>query len=774
MADEKVRQAQRFINTVYGHVSGIPKVKEDGRTGWTTMFALTRCLQYELGITALSNNFGPGTLGRLQDKYPKLNRSTMPSANFCRIIQSALYCKGYDGGEIDGIYNDRVAEAISKLKNDMGVDHVYQGDDLTPKVFKALLNMDPYVLVHYGTATGDGRIREVQQWLNGKYVDRRDFFIIPCDGHHSRDVAKSMLLAIQYELGMADGVANGVFGPGTQAGLKNHPVYPQSHGTWVLLFTAALLLNKRSNVEFSGVYTPVLVDAVKNFQRFVKLSVNGNGDYQTWASLLISHGDQTRKGEACDCVTKITPARADALKAAGYKYVGRYLTNPSTTSLPEKAIQPGELEVIKSKGLRVFPIYQTFGRGADDFSDTKGTFDAIAAVDAANSYGFKRGTRIFFAVDFDALDHEVTSNIIPHFRAIKRNMEYFGNRYQIGIYGPRNVCSRVAKEGLTTASFVSDMSSGFSGNLGYPMPDDWAYDQIATITVGSGAGRIEIDNNITSGRDIGQNSFDPPSKNDKFDVAFDLDYLPQLRSDIIAHLNDYGAPTNPGSRYFSPSECLEHIMYNDILFTELAKTYRMRKALIQTSILWEMMHINVTDTLNDVGVYLYHGTTFGDIPKNILDLLPDGATPDRIKKLYDSSTGVSKMYAETAIKARNHCILHDIINGSVLDPKNKDHIWRIWEKLNGGGKDHRYNMSQVPLVHIHSSVNDHPKITNGAGRKLDQDGQIPRPSLDYPDQYSYIILRRYQGAGEVAEWGAKGRMGLYRIFEKYYAPMRNG
>lgn len=121
MADEMVLRAQKFVNSVYGSRIGVT-VNEDGKTGWPVMYALTRALQYELGIATLSNTFGPGTLSTLASKYPKLNASTMPSADFCRIIQSAMYCKGYDGGDIDGTYNSRVQSGISSMKVDMGVN----------------------------------------------------------------------------------------------------------------------------------------------------------------------------------------------------------------------------------------------------------------------------------------------------------------------------------------------------------------------------------------------------------------------------------------------------------------------------------------------------------------------------------------------------------------------------------------------------------------------------------------------------------------------------
>ena len=47
------------------------------------------------------------------------------------------------------------------------------------------------------------------------------------------------------------------------------------------------------------------------------------------------------------------------------------------------------------------------------------------------------------------------------------------------------------------------MSSGFLCNIGHTLPSDWAFDQIHTLTIGSGSGEIEIDNDIASGRTLG-------------------------------------------------------------------------------------------------------------------------------------------------------------------------------------------------------------------------------------------------------------------------------
>ncbi len=55
------------------------------------------------------------------------------------------------------------------------------------------------------------------------------------------------------------------------------------------------------------------------------------------------------------------------------------------------------------------------------------------------------------------------------------------------------------------------MSTGFSGNLGYPMPDNWAFDQFYEGTIGSGDGSIAIDKDSFSGRDKAVASVEPPS-----------------------------------------------------------------------------------------------------------------------------------------------------------------------------------------------------------------------------------------------------------------------
>ncbi|WP_242953999.1 glycoside hydrolase domain-containing protein [Clostridium puniceum] len=167
-----------------------------------------------------------------------------------------------------------------------------------------------------------------------------------------------------------------------------------------------------------------------------------------------------------------------------------------------------ELKTIFDNGLSVIPIFEVGGYKLDYFSYDQGISDATSALLATAQFGFPKDTIIYFAVDFDALDYDVTSNILPYFKAISEQFTSSNSIFKIGIYAPRNVCSRVSSAGYSCSSFVCDMSTGFSGNLGYSLPKDWAFDQISTVTL-HGTADIEIDNNISSGKDLGVKSVSP-------------------------------------------------------------------------------------------------------------------------------------------------------------------------------------------------------------------------------------------------------------------------
>ncbi|MCY9196150.1 DUF1906 domain-containing protein [Bacillus atrophaeus] len=507
--DEMVLQTQEWLNETYGGKHGYNTVEENGKTGWQTIYGLTRALQIELGISEPADNFGPTT----QKLFKPLKRQAPDSEpnNMNYILQGALWCKGFSPGGFTGVFFEQTENAVKKFQKAAGL--TTQDGVVTTLIMKALLDMSAFRLV----PGGNSRVRQIQQNLNRDYNDY--IGLMPCDGLYARDTNKALIYALQKEEGMSTSVANGFFGNGT-TNLCPTLTPGDSRTGFVLIVQYALYCNGKSfdPGEFDGKYGVGVVSAVKAFQEFMCLPQTGYADMPTIKALLSSSGDTTRTASACDTATILTAETAQTLRNNGYKIVGRYLTGNVRTSsgLASKALTAKELSTIFDAGLKVFPIYQDGGYESSYFVKDQGTRDAYSAVSAARRLGFPSGTTIYFAVDFDAYDYEVTDKIIPYFQEIKSafaKMQTFSTapKYEIGVYGPRNICIRTAEAELTKYSFVANMSTGFSGNLGYPMPDNWAFDQFYEGTIGSGSGSIGIDKDGFSGRDSGVSDVNPPS-----------------------------------------------------------------------------------------------------------------------------------------------------------------------------------------------------------------------------------------------------------------------
>ncbi|MEI5908209.1 glycoside hydrolase domain-containing protein [Bacillus spongiae] len=501
---------QIWVNETYRGREGFNPSPETGKAGLSSIYALIRALQLELGISTPTDNFGPGA-STLYKAWGEMELGKVPTDEIGKrivtILQGAMYCKGYNPGGFTGRFEEGTQAAVLKLQTDAGLP--IRDGKVYDYVFKAFLSMDVYVL----TIGGDTRVREIQKDLNYNYFTTSG--VQPTDGHYQSGTNKALIYGIQTEKGIPTGIQTGTVGPLTTNSLPTLRI--GSSGQFVKLFQYALYVNHFDPGPFDGYYGENVKVAVTAFQAFVGLPPDGIGNIQTWLSVLVSTGDPNRKGTACDSITEVTPARAQSLIDFGYQVIGRYLTNAEGGI--NKKIQTGEIETIFESGLNLFPIFQTHGGEASYFNEEQGKKDARDAYNAARRYGFKRGTTIYFSVDFDALEYQVSDNIIPHFRGINDYLENKGSYYKIGIYGSRNVCSSVSDEGFATTSFISDMSTGFSGNVGYPLPKNWVFDQISTIRVGTGNGYIEIDNNIASGRDWGVSSavpLDPSVRNDIF------------------------------------------------------------------------------------------------------------------------------------------------------------------------------------------------------------------------------------------------------------------
>lgn len=190
--------------------------------------------------------------------------------------------------------------------------------------------------------------------------------------------------------------------------------------------------------------------------------------------------------------------------------MGRYLTGTVGANHVSKAMTLQEVRYMENAGLSVFPIYQDGGYYSDYFaSPRQGIVDALTAINAADLLGFPSGTTIYFAVDFDAYGFQIDDLVVPYFQQISGVFHSQKNesKFKVGVYGPRLVCKEVSSRGYASTSFVADMSTGFSGNLGYPIPKNWAFDQFHEFTFDSSPS-FPLDKDAYSGLDKAASHFD--------------------------------------------------------------------------------------------------------------------------------------------------------------------------------------------------------------------------------------------------------------------------
>jgi len=504
--DIMVLKSQQWMNDTYGGDSRYTRVAEDGATGWGTINGLIIALQIELGMAETAAVIGPTTRGKFNAKYPggitRQAADDTDTDNVHSIIQCALWCKGYyaETGSITGYYKGQSADSVEELKADMGIGG---NSTVTMEIMEALLSMKQFVLLSgYG---GTEAIRGIQQTINKDYKNYTG--IIPCDGLYGREMNTAIIQVLQAVEGFAPEVSNGNFGNGTKGALKViNATNAAANPDWVWIASVALICNGYlDNTERKWV--PALQLAIETFQVAHALPITRQLDVNTWMSLFISKGNPDRAALGCDCATVLNADKATALYNEGYRYVGRYLTGyvgSGSTARP-KAMTKEELSAVFSAGLRVFAIYQDNNPVVSYYTYEQGLEDGVKAFNAAKNLGVPEGEFIYFAVDCDMMDYQVTANAIPYFRGIREALKGKPLYYKVGIYGSRNTCTRVSDEGLAKSSFVGDMSTGYSGNMGYRIPTNWAFDQFHEYVFTGASVNFDLDKDAYSGRYSGFN-----------------------------------------------------------------------------------------------------------------------------------------------------------------------------------------------------------------------------------------------------------------------------
>jgi len=178
-----------------------------------------------------------------------------------------------------------------------------------------------------------------------------------------------------------------------------------------------------------------------------------------------------------DTYAKITSqAQANAIKNAGYSFVGRYYYDDSNTHF-----DLSEASYLSNAGLDVFIYYQNGASGSINyFTPSKGVSDASSAYRIARSVNQPQNTMIYFAVEVDATLSQVNGPIKAYFDALTQKMAELGtannHKYGVGVYRSGFLC-----ENLNCLSVVTHTVAGaWTGCATY---HDWDNRQFSPITI---------------------------------------------------------------------------------------------------------------------------------------------------------------------------------------------------------------------------------------------------------------------------------------------------
>lgn len=166
----------------------------------------------------------------------------------------------------------------------------------------------------------------------------------------------------------------------------------------------------------------------------------------------------------CDTATRVTSAHLKAIQNEGMTFIGRYLNRLDGS---HDELTESEAKLISDAGLYIVSFYQARGTTSPShFTFENGMADGEDAIRLANNIGQRKGSPIYFPVDFDASTEVIESNIANYLRGLEYKIKY--SDYLLGIYGSPNVCEFCRSYYSATKRYTCVSDCGWSGDF-----DDW-------------------------------------------------------------------------------------------------------------------------------------------------------------------------------------------------------------------------------------------------------------------------------------------------------------
>jgi glycoside hydrolase-like protein len=156
------------------------------------------------------------------------------------------------------------------------------------------------------------------------------------------------------------------------------------------------------------------------------------------------------------------------LKGSHLDFVARYYRDPASRW---PALSAAEARTVSSSAMKLVALWESHSHRPDYFSYASGYSDAIAAYRQAKAVGQPPGSAIYFAVDYNAQEPDVSGPVDQYFRGIAAGLAATGQapEYRVGVYGSGTVCDHLKRARLAEYAWLSNSTAW----TGYDSFTDW-------------------------------------------------------------------------------------------------------------------------------------------------------------------------------------------------------------------------------------------------------------------------------------------------------------
>ena len=157
------------------------------------------------------------------------------------------------------------------------------------------------------------------------------------------------------------------------------------------------------------------------------------------------------------------------LKDSHLDFIARYYRDPASRW---PALSAAEARMVSAAAMKLVALWESHSHRPDYFSYASGYSDALAAYRQAKAIGQPAGSAIYFAVDYNAQEPDVSGPVDQYFRGIAAGLAAASAQapeYRVGIYGSGAVCDHLKRARLAEYAWLSNSTAW----TGYDSFTDW-------------------------------------------------------------------------------------------------------------------------------------------------------------------------------------------------------------------------------------------------------------------------------------------------------------